>query len=110
MVGYMCEDWGMDDWYRLQDKADIICTDNERNADIHMDDCINIATSLASEYYNANGSDYYETDEEFLADWDNWAEWLLDECGDDEDMTKAMQFWIDHSKDFTKLEWVLDHK
>lgn len=109
MVGVMDADWGMDNWYRLQDEADIICMDNERNADIHLADCINIATRLAPEYYNANGSDYYETDEEFLSDWDNWSEWLLDGC-DDEDMTKAMQFWIDYGKDFTKLEWVLDHK
>lgn len=106
-VGYNCVDWGMKDWYKRQEEVDAMFEEAENNAYEYLDDCIVIAEKLAPEYYNANGEDYYESDEEFLADGDCWTEWLIDDCVDT-DIKRAMQFWIELEEDFTKPEWILE--
>lgn len=106
-VGYNCVDWEMKDWYKRQEEVDAMFEEAENNAYEYLDDCIVIAEKLAPEYYNANGEDYYESDEEFLADGDCWAEWLIDDCVDT-DIKRAMQFWIELEEDFTKPEWILE--
>lgn len=106
-VEYNCVDWGMKDWYKRQEEVDAMFEEAENNAYEYLDDCIVIAEKLAPEYYNANGEDYYESDEEFLTDGDCWTEWLIDECADT-DIKRAMQFWIELEEDFTKPEWILE--
>jgi len=106
-IGHDRADWGMEDWYRQQDEADAMFEAEENNAHVHLDDCIAIAKRLAPEYYNANGEDYYESDEEFLADGDCWTEWLIDDCGSNS-LKQAMKFWIERQEDFTKPEWILE--
>lgn len=106
-VGYNCVDWGMKDWYKRQEEVDAMFEEAENNAYEYLDDCIVIAEKLAPEYYNANGEDYYESDEEFLTDGDCWTEWLIDDCVDT-DIKRAMQFWIELEEDFTKPEWILE--
>ena len=106
-VGYNRVDWEMEEWYRRQEEVDAMFEETENNAYEYLDDCIAIAEKLAPEYYNANGEDYYESDEEFLTDGDCWTEWLIDVCVDP-DIKRAMQFWIELEEEFTKPEWILE--
>ena len=109
-VGYDSADWGMDGWYRRQEEADARQDHVESCVDTYYDDCVGIADSIAHQYYNCNGEDYYESDEEFLADDDGcWAEWLLDEAKKQgEHCATAMEELIEHNEPFTRPEYVLE--
>lgn len=109
-AGYNSPDWGMEGWYRKQEEADRQQMYLDWCVKWYRDECIAIADSLAKEYYNANGENYYDSDEEFLASDDGcWREWLIEEAREKgEHCLDAMKQLIEYNEEFTFPEYVLE--